>query len=169
MDNYQNTNQNKEEDQEYPPEQGNDIAQGLMWGLIICIVIATMVFGIVVITRDESEEQVAEYPLSIQLELVDVGRMSIQDQIRYYSYLEKFKDADLLIELAFCESSFRQFVLGDNGHSRGIFQIHNLYHPEISDECAFDIKCSTEFVINTINRDRHRSEWFNCMKKIENR
>ncbi len=43
------------------------------------------------------------------------------------------------------ESSFDPTRKGDDGNSRGLWQISSIYHPEVSDACAFDPSCSTRW------------------------
>jgi hypothetical protein len=43
------------------------------------------------------------------------------------------------------ESSFDPTRKGDDGNSRGLWQISSIYHPEVSDACAFDPSCSTQW------------------------
>lgn len=64
-------------------------------------------------------------------------------------------DSQLLIRLAFLESSLNPKAVGD-GHfnSRGLYQISKHYHPEVSDECAFDITCSTRWTIQQLKAGR---------------
>ena len=47
--------------------------------------------------------------------------------------------------------------------ARGGWQITECYHPEISDECAFDLKCSTAFALPIIkNPVSCRSQFSTC-------
>ncbi len=48
------------------------------------------------------------------------------------------------------ESSHRPEVTGDGGESRGLWQISRIYHPEVSDRCAYDVKCSTAWSLRNI-------------------
>jgi hypothetical protein len=48
------------------------------------------------------------------------------------------------------ESSHRPGVTGDGGESRGLWQISRIYHPEVSDRCAYDVKCSTAWSLRNI-------------------
>jgi hypothetical protein len=56
------------------------------------------------------------------------------------------------------ESSFQVSAIGDDGESRGIFQISRRYHPEVSDACAYDYKCATEWSLARIAAG-HANEW----------
>jgi hypothetical protein len=76
----------------------------------------------------------------------------IETQIREIAKEHNFKWPDYLIRLAMCESSLNPFAVGDNGYSRGLFQIHKGYHPTISDEQAFNIRFATEWTMNKINK-----------------
>lgn len=48
------------------------------------------------------------------------------------------------------ESQFDPTSKGDDGQSRGLWQISSIYHPEVTDACAFDIQCSTQWSLNWI-------------------
>lgn len=37
-----------------------------------------------------------------------------------------------------CESKWNPNALGDNGHSRGLAQIHDRYHPDVTPAQAYD-------------------------------
>jgi hypothetical protein len=39
---------------------------------------------------------------------------------------------------------------GDSGDSRGLWQINRIYHPEVSDHCAYDVECSTDWALERI-------------------
>jgi hypothetical protein len=64
--------------------------------------------------------------------------------------LTKDEDIKWVLGKLWNESRWDQYAIGVNKGGtidRGIAQINNHYHPEISNECAFDLKCSLEFVI----------------------
>ena len=50
------------------------------------------------------------------------------------------------------ESQWGQKMVGDDGNSRGIWMISRIWHPEVSQQCAMDLKCSTRFSLNLIKR-----------------
>ena len=77
-----------------------------------------------------------------------------------------FEDTQLLLDIAFCESSFRTNVIGDIT-SRGLYQINKNAHPEVSDERAFSVIESTKWAIEVIKQGKQYKEWANCMRKIE--
>jgi len=52
-----------------------------------------------------------------------------------------------------CESRFDPWSIGDEGNSRGLYQIHKKYHPEVSNECAFSPVCSTEWTIKYVEKN----------------
>jgi len=60
-------------------------------------------------------------------------------------------DSQLLIRLAFLESSLNPDAVGDGFYnSRGLYQISEHYHPQVSDECAFDPVCSTQWTVRQL-------------------
>ena len=56
------------------------------------------------------------------------------------------------------ESQDGSRMRGDDGNSRGYFQISSIYHPEVSDSCADSLPCSTAWTIKQILTGRI-SEW----------
>lgn len=47
---------------------------------------------------------------------------------------------------------------GDDFQSRGYWQISSVWHPEVSDECAWDLECSTHWALERI-LDGYAREW----------
>lgn len=66
-------------------------------------------------------------------------------------YSLNLESNNVLIWLAFFESSFdpkdKAINQSENHYSvdRGLFQINSFYHPNVSDECAFDLECSARW------------------------
>lgn len=89
------------------------------------------------------------------LEMVDCN---IESQIRAIATEADFPWIDYLVRLATCESKLDPNALGDSGQSRGLFQISRIYHPEVTDECAFDTECSTAWTMHRIENG-YQHEW----------
>ena len=67
------------------------------------------------------------------------------------------------------ESRHHPDALGDGGESRGLWQINKDWHPEVSDACAYDVTCSTEWSLLRI-RSGYADEWSTwkyCKAKFE--
>lgn len=47
---------------------------------------------------------------------------------------------------------------GDDGNSRGWWQISKIWHPEVSDACAHDLTCSTDWSLDWISKG-HIAQW----------
>lgn len=71
------------------------------------------------------------------------------------------------------ESQYKESAIGDMNltcrrtglpvRARGILQITECYYPEISDECAFDAKCSLETMLPIMaDKERCISQWSTC-------
>jgi Lysozyme like domain len=56
------------------------------------------------------------------------------------------------------ESGHRPEATGDGGQSRGIWQINKAWHPEVSDACAYNVSCSTNWSLDRI-RAGYIDEW----------
>ena len=91
--------------------------------------------------------------------------VSVEQQVRDIAKEHNFKWTDYLIRLAKCENrKFDPTVINDKGNTpsyskdRGIFQINDYWHKEVSDECAHSIRCSTIWTMERIN-DGYQSEW----------
>ena len=68
-----------------------------------------------------------------------------------------------MLALANCESKFDPLAVGDNGHSKGLWQINDLYH-DVSDEVAFDPILSTDWAFQKIKNGQ--INLWSCAKKI---
>lgn len=89
-----------------------------------------------------------------------VAGITVEQQIRNIAEEQNFKWVDYLIRLAYCESRLdpNAYNPTNNSHDRGIFQISRKWHPEVSDICAYDIRCSTEWTMQRINAG-YQHEW----------
>jgi hypothetical protein len=56
------------------------------------------------------------------------------------------------------ESRHHPEATGDGGESRGLWQINKAWHPEVSDTCAYDVTCSTDWSLERI-RAGYVDEW----------
>lgn len=90
---------------------------------------------------------------------------SMEDIIRRVC-AEEVVDADLAIRVAKCESGLNANAKNKNNDGsidRGLFQINNKYHPEISDIDAFDAEKSTRFFCKAFKAGN--LSWWNASKK----
>ena len=99
-------------------------------------------------------------------EMIEYEELSVEEKIRKIAKENNFRWTDYLVRLAYCESRFDPKALGDSGKSRGLFQIHSGYHPDVSDEQAYNIRFATEFAIKAINEGHQ--EWWTCDKIVKN-
>lgn len=76
-----------------------------------------------------------------EVSLAIPAKGSIEELIAHF-----FKtDAEDAIAIMNCESSGNQFAFNptNGSNDRGYWQISKKYHPEVSDDCAYDPTCST--------------------------
>ena len=67
------------------------------------------------------------------------------------------------------ESQHHPEATGDGGESRGLWQINKAWHPEVSDACAYNVACSTDWSLQRI-RAGHIVEWSTwkyCKERFE--
>ena len=80
----------------------------------------------------------------------------------------KLKNEGVILNLAKCESTMREFAVNynikDKSYDRGVLQINAKWHPEVSDECAFDVECSAKWTDERITNG-YLHEWA-CSRKI---
>ena len=94
----------------------------------------------------------------VVIEEVIVKDLSTEQQIRQIAKLECDKRSlgdyciQDLIAIAWKESKFNCNTDGDSGKSKGCFQIHQGYHPEITTEQAEDLNFAISW---TLNRMQH--------------
>jgi hypothetical protein len=73
--------------------------------------------------------------------------------------------ADFIIQH---ESQWDPGRVGDDGNSRGLWQISSIYHSEVSNACAYSVVCSTNWALNWIAKGninqwstwRFRCKWY---------
>jgi len=75
----------------------------------------------------------------------------VEGQIRAIAAERDFQWTDYLVRLAKCESNLNPQATGDSGKSRGVFQIHSGYHPDITEAQARSVRWATNWTIDRIN------------------
>jgi len=95
---------------------------------------------------------------SVNVQRKAVKPLTVEDKIRKVAKEKGFQYADYLVDLAFCESRLDPLAIGDQGNSRGLFQIHKKFHPEVSTLQAFNIEESTAWTIDMINAGK-QGQW----------
>ena len=92
--------------------------------------------------------------------IITAGSVSTSQMIRYIAQQEGI-DPELAVRVAQCESSLdpaAKNVNVDGSIDRGLFQINTKYHPEITDEQAFDPVTATRFFCKAF-KDGNLSWW----------
>ena len=90
---------------------------------------------------------------------------TVGEQIRRIATAEGI-DPELAYKVAKCESSLNPDARGINktgSVDRGVFQWNDKYHPEITDNCAFDVDCATKAFCKAV-KEGHLN-WWSASKK----
>ena len=91
-------------------------------------------------------------------------RQRVANRIREIAKERNFKWADYAVNIACEESLLGTATINTQGNypansiDRGYYQINNYWHSEISDDCANDIDCATNFFIDMVEEGRQH-EW----------
>ncbi len=75
-------------------------------------------------------------------------------------------DPDLAISVARCESGLDPQAVGvnkDGSKDRGLFQWNNKWHPEVTNEIAFDVEKATEEFCKAVKQGK--LSWWDSSKK----
>lgn len=76
---------------------------------------------------------------------------------------ENFEYIPYLLELSYCESRLGEIQINDKGNTppsrdRGLFQINDYWHKDITDAQAFDLEFATKWTIKMINNG-YQKRW----------
>lgn len=115
---------------------------------------------------EKHEEHVIKPKIDIR------GPQIVKVDVSYYSQKYGVPES-ILAYVIEKESHYNEKAVGDMNivcrrtglpvRARGILQITECFYPEISDECAFDAKCSLETMLPIMaNPERCRSQWSTC-------
>lgn len=137
--------------------------KGLKIGLalmsIVCLVIITL----------PSPLKAPSYVFTPHLP-VNTDKLVLTDTDRILIASRGYKYQDYLIRLAYCESRHdefsTQYINNSKGLDRGVFQINDYFHKEVSNECAFNVECATKWTMKMIDAGRQH-EWM-CDPIIRN-
>jgi len=108
----------------------------------------------------------------ITSEVITVGVIPVPTDIKGYIRYKFGADADKALKLLECENkSLNPNAKNDNrvwggvGVDRGYWQINDVYHPHVSDWCASDVKCSTDYAFRMWMNDGKSFERWTCGRK----
>lgn len=92
---------------------------------------------------------------------------SIMDSIRLEAQKQGYGDVELALDIADCESRYNPKATGvnkDGTRDRGVFQINEYWHKNISDECAYDAECNIRYAISLLNQGK--AHLWSCYRKV---
>lgn len=95
------------------------------------------------------------YQTVIEVHNTKADEPKTKEEIKNYLITEARKigvDEKKVIWIVEHESMYNLQAIGDGGHSRGLWQIHEPSNPEVSIECAFSLECSTKWSLKEIKK-----------------
>jgi hypothetical protein len=108
------------------------------------------------------------------IETEEVRPLTLEEMIRERARINNLNE-EKIIYIARCESQLNHQAVGDGNltcastkkpmRSRGLWQINECGHPEISDEQAFDPVWSTDWAMEVFKKGEEAKEWQRCTNK----
>ena len=141
-----------------------------LFALLFLVMGASLLIGCMsgVDAKEYNDVKITQKAVTEQSE--DDNRYSnVEAEIREIAGEENFQWTDYLVRLADCESTLNPTARNDNGYygvDRGVFQINDYFHPEVSTECADNVECATKWTIDMINSGQQH-QW-SCNKIVLN-
>jgi len=127
--------------------------KSLFYGGLLCLLIVTLWLGIQPKPVIYVAPEPTPIPTPVEATTTVWTTEKIKDEISITS--NKYGvDPKVVDAVVFCESSYNETALGDGGKSRGLAQIHKDYHPEITDEEAYDPEYAIDFLARNIKEGR---------------
>jgi len=125
-----------------PKRINNSLALGFLGGMIIGGMAGLLIDQnpVLALSAGYAGTSVIENLITPQTLGVKTEPESIEETIRTIAKAEGV-DPDLAVRVARCESNLDPKAVNinkDGSKDRGIFQINNKYHPQVTDEMAFD-------------------------------
>jgi len=96
---------------------------------------------------------------------IEAEAETVEETIRRVAN-EEMVDPDLAVKVARCESNLNPKVVNinaDGSQDKGLFQINNKWHPEVTDQEAFNIEASTRFFCKAFKAGH--LDWWNATKE----
>ena len=140
-------------------------------GIILGLLLISLIYITTQPTIVDSNGDIDDFEFSHFLKTEELKNPSVAMQIRILAKKNGFKDSNYLINLAYCENDTFDPIRYNARNNypawsvdRGVFMINDHWHGEVSGECAFDVKCATEWTIQRL-KDGYFYEWV-CSKYI---
>lgn len=103
------------------------------------------------VNGDSSEMRGGMYTIPAAVIEMEKKEKTVQEQIAEHAG----KHTKLALAVSFCESSWRPDVRGKvDKRDRGLYQINKRWNPDVSDECAFSVECSTKWFVKEVEKGR---------------
>lgn len=105
------------------------------------VMLTSLLIGEVLAIKNEKDAVIKK----LQLDTISPCFIEDIEEIVIITAIRHNIDANKFLSVAKCESSLRPKVIGDDGSSIGLFQIHLPSHPEVAKEEALDPYWSAEW------------------------
>ena len=121
-------------------------------------------------TKKEPEVQIVEAKEIEQPQVTSTPTPTpIPTDIKGYVEYKFGNKAELALKVLECENkTLNPYAINDNtawggtGRDRGYWQINDVFHPYVSDECARDVKCSTDYAYRMFKNDNETFVRWTC-------
>lgn len=116
-------------------------------------------------TEQTTETEKKTIEETVEQKSTETSNAVMIEKIIRYIAKQKGVDADLAVRVAKAESGLSPTAINvntDGSKDRGLYQINDKYHQEVTDEEAFDIVLSTRFFCDAVNNGN--LSWWNASK-----
>ena len=140
--------------------------------LFVAYVLAIISTSLAHAFTDEDKVQASSVPASVAWPM---QVSNLKGSLRIRAYIQAVAKAngvspEVAEWIVAHESQHHPEAIGDGGESRGLWQINKAWHPEVSDACAYNVKCSTNWSVKRIRAGYvdEWSTWKYCKERFEN-
>lgn len=152
---------------ELPKKEAGKICLGSLGGLIIGGIAGYLIDGspLTAFMAGFTGISVIKGLVDGQIPIIQIKAQSLNEKIIRKIATEQGVDPDIAVRVATCESKLNEKAINTNAQGsrdRGLFQINDKYHPEVSDAEAFNPIFATEFFCKAFKAGN--LSWWNATK-----
>jgi soluble lytic murein transglycosylase-like protein len=120
----------------------------MIYRILFALCLTALIFINPVLAQSPIRPKTAKTPPRTRV-VTESSKVAIQEKINQLAPLYGVQPI-IALAIVQAESQYNRYAVGDSGYSRGLVQIHSKYHPNITDEQAFDVDFSLKFLMENL-------------------